>query len=138
MDMKKLLTLSVIFLLTYSSHAAEVAHIDNVELQNAIDKEVPIIDVRTTVEWKETGVIKGSHLIMFYDERGKYDLEAWLDKVSIVANKDEPVILICHSGGRSKQLAKYLTDVAGYKDVYNVKKGIIYWIKRNNLTVVPQ
>ena len=136
--MKKLLTLSVIFLLAYSSHAAEVAHIDNVELQNAIDKEVPIIDVRTTVEWKETGVIKGSHLIMFYDERGKYDLEAWLNKVSMVANKDEPVILICHSGGRSKQLSKYLTDVAGYKDVYNVKKGIIYWIERNNLTVAPQ
>jgi len=135
--MEKLLALSVIFLLACSSHAAEVAHINNAELQYFIDKEVPIIDVRTTSEWKETGVVEGSHLIMFYDDKGKYDLETWLDKVSMVANKDESVILICDSGGRSKQLARYLAEVAGYKDVYNVKKGIMYWIKQNNLTVAP-
>ena len=68
----------------------------------------------------------------------KRALNSWLAKVANVAEKDKPVILICHSGGRSKQLANYLTKVVGYKSVYNVKKGIVYWIKKNNPVVMPQ
>ena len=41
---------------------------------------VEVIDVRTTSEWKKTGVVEGSHLIMFYDEKGKYDLNSWLSR----------------------------------------------------------
>jgi len=116
--------------------ANEVQNIDNQDLKQYIQQGVAVIDVRTTSEWKKTGVVQGSHLIMFYDEQGKYDLNAWLAEVAKVVRKDEPVVLICHSGGRSKQLAKYLTKMVGYKEVYNVKHGISHWIKQKNSIVI--
>lgn len=118
--------------------ASALQHIGNEELRNLMQQEVAIVDIRTTTEWRETGVIKDSHLIMFFDEKGIYDLNAWLEQVSKVAGKNEPVILICHSGSRSKQLANYLVNVVGYEKVYNVKRGIHYWIKQNNNVVVFQ
>lgn len=119
-------------------HAAEVNHIDNKMLQALIEQEVPVIDVRTTSEWNETGVIEGSYLMMFFDEKGQYNLEQWLKKLSTIVNKENPVALICLTGSRSNQLANYLTKVAGYENVYNVKRGIAYWMKEDYPTVAPQ
>lgn len=137
--MKKVLLIISIFLFSFSSslYAAEVKHIDNEELKDLIEQGAVVIDVRATSEWKKTGVIKDSHLLMFYDEKGNYKLDAWLNDVAQVADKDEPVILICHSGTRSKQLAKYLNKVAGYGQVHNVKRGIVNWIKKDNPVVAP-
>lgn len=133
--MKKILVISILFFVNLS-HAAEVSHIGNKTLQNLIELEVPVIDVRTTSEWQETGVIKGSYLMMFFDERGQYNLDQWLEKLSTIAKKKDPVILICLTGSRSNQLANYLTKIVGYENVYNVKRGIEYWMKQNYPTVV--
>ena len=118
--------------------ANAIQHISNEELNHLMQQGVAIVDIRTTTEWRKTGVIKDSHLIMFFDEKGIYDLNAWLEQVSKVASKNEPVILICHSGSRSKQLAQYLVNVVGFEKVYNVKRGIHHWIKQNNNVVVFQ
>ena len=134
--MKLFITICLLFPLNL--YAAEVMHIDNTELKELMLQGVPVIDVRATSEWKETGVIEGSHLMMFYNEQRKYNLEAWLNKLSIIAPKDKPVILICLTGSRSNQLAKYLTKVVGYQEVYNVKRGIYLWKKRDNSTVAPE
>lgn len=133
--MKKILVISILFFVNLS-HAAEVSHIDNKTLQNLIEQEVPVIDVRTTSEWQETGVSKGSYLMMYFDERGQYNLDQWLEKLSTIAKKKDPVILICLTGSRSNQLANYLTKIVGYENVYNVKRGIAYWMKQNYPTVV--
>ena len=133
--MKKILIISILFFVNLS-HAAEVSHISNKTLQNLIEQEVPVIDVRTTSEWQETGVSKGSYLMMFFDERGQYNLDQWLEKLSTIAKKKDPVILICLTGSRSNQLANYLTKIVGYENVYNVKRGIAYWMKQNYPTVV--
>ena len=135
--MKNLLALLIIFLISPISIANEVTHIGNQELKDLMQRGAAVIDVRTVSEWKKSGVIEGSHLIMFYDESGKYDLNGWLSEVTKVVNKGDALILICHSGSRSKQLAKHLADVVGYKDVYNVKRGISYWIKKKNSVVAP-
>lgn len=127
-----IITCILLFACAKVLYAGEVLNIDNKALQELMQENVPVIDVRTTTEWKETGVVDGSHLLMFYDEKGKYDLEKWLSDVAEIANKNEPIILICHSGSRSKQLAKYLTKVEGYEKVYNVKRGIQSWIKKNH------
>ena len=132
---KKIVTLIILMISASVLHAGEVQHIDNQTLKELMLQNVPVIDVRTTAEWKDTGVVEGSHLLMFYDEKGNYDLEKWLADVAAIAEKDQPVILICHSGSRSRQLAKYLTKVEGYKKVYNVKRGIQSWIKKNNHVV---
>ena len=134
----KALFLSILFLYSASLFAAEVVHIDNDSLKELINQGVPLIDVRASSEWNETGVIQDSHLMMFYNEQGKYNLEEWLTTLATVTSKDKPVILICLSGSRSNQLAKYLNKVVGYKEVYNVKRGIAQWIKEDNPTVVPK
>ncbi len=135
--MKNLLAILIILLISPISIANEVTHIGNQELKELIQRGVAVIDVRTVSEWQKTGVVEGSHLIMFYDDSGKYDLNAWLNEIAKVANKGEALILICHSGSRSKQLAKHLASVVGYKEVYNVKRGISHWIKKKNSVVVP-
>jgi len=128
---------SVFFTYACDSNASGVQHIDNKTLKQLIQQGIPVIDVRTTTEWKKIGIVEGSHLLMFYDEKGKYDLEKWLNNVANIVTKDEPVVLICHSGGRSKQLAEYLVKEVGYQSVYNVKKGIVRWIKDKNPTIAP-
>jgi len=134
----KILFISIFFIFASTSCANEVNDIDNQELKQLMQQGVAVIDVRTTSEWKKTGVIKDSHLIMFYDEKGKYDMNAWLAEVDNVASKDQPVVLLCHSGSRSKKLAKYLVKELGYNKVYNVQKGIIHWLRKDNPTVALQ
>ena len=131
----------LIFMIFFSAstvYANEVQDIGNQDLIQFITQGIAVIDVRATSEWRETGVIEGSHLIMFYDEQGSYDLNAWLADIEKVASKDEPIVLICHSGSRSKQLANYLSKIVGYKVVYNATRGINYWIKKNNRVVKYQ
>jgi rhodanese-related sulfurtransferase len=42
--------------------------------------------------------------------------------------KDEPVVLICRTGSRTRTLARYLVEELGYTRVYNVRSGIRQWI----------
>ncbi len=67
---------SIIILVIVSRYAfsAKVEHVDNIQLKGLISQDVPVVDVCTFVEWKQTGVIEDSYLMMFYDEKGNYDL----------------------------------------------------------------
>jgi len=106
---------------------AEVVDIDSDELLRLQAAGVPVIDVRTAGEWQETGVVPGSRLLTFFDERGRADAAAWLAKVTPLAGPQRPVILICRSGSRSQSVGQFLTQEAGYATVYNVKGGILAW-----------
>ena len=64
---------------------SEVYKVDNLELQNLIVSEVPLIDIRTKEEWLSTGEIKNSHLITFFDEYGNYNVEEWEETESRLA-----------------------------------------------------
>lgn len=108
---------------------ADVVDIDNAELARLSAAGVPVIDIRTEGEWKETGIVPGSRLITLFDERGRADAPAWLEKVKGVARPDQPVIVICRSGNRTKAASQLLTQQAGYAKVYNVKEGIRTWAK---------
>lgn len=134
---KKIIFSCLSFFLVCSVHANEVKNIDNQELKQLVESGVAVIDVRAPSEWNKTGIVEGSHLLMFYDDKGKYNLNNWVASVAEIASKDEPIVLICHSGGRTKQLSKYLTSVIGYNEVYNVKRGIAHWIKKKNSVVMP-
>ncbi|CAH2031446.1 Sulfurtransferase [Trichlorobacter ammonificans] len=115
---------------------AGVIGVNNEELAALLKKGVPVIDIRTEPEWRQTGIIAGSHLLTLFDEaRRVVDPEGWLKKVRAVAPPDKPVILICRSGNRTAPAAKFLTD-SGYATVYNVSQGIIPWI-RAGLPTVP-
>ena len=68
-----------------------------------------LLDVRTPQEYRE-GHIPGSQNI---------PLQA-IDKVGAVAeNKDTPLYVYCHSGGRSRQAVQRLGQM-GYRNVTNI------------------
>ena len=125
---QKLLLLLVALLLVLPVRAT-VVDVDNTELARLVAAGVPIIDIRTEGEWKETGIVPGSRLFTFFNEHGRADPPAWLQQVKGVATPDQPVIVICRSGNRTKAASQFLARQAGYQTVYNVKDGIRAWAK---------
>lgn len=120
----------VFFLLAVASSLlarAEVVDIGNAELARLLAAGVPVVDIRTEGEWKESGIVPGSRLLTFFDERGRADPPAWLQKLQGVAKPDQPVIVICRSGNRTQAASQFLSQQAGYRTVYNVKDGIRAW-----------
>ena len=106
---------------------AEVVEIDPAQLARLSASGVPIIDVRTEGEWKETGVIAGSRLVTFVDERGRSDPPAWLARVQEATKRKQPVILVCRSGRRSHAASEFLSQQAGYSTVYDLRGGLLAW-----------
>ena len=53
-----------------------------------------------------------------------------------VAKPDQPVIIICRSGNRTKVGSQMLVQQGGYQKVYNVKDGIRSWAKEGR-TMAP-
>ena len=118
-----------LFLATVAPAFAEVVHIDNAELRKLIRQGVSVVDIRTAPEWTETGVIKGSHLLTFFDDKGRYDAAAWLEQVRKIAGPEQPIVVICRSGNRTLPVSRLLDQAAKYRTVYNVRAGIREWIK---------
>jgi rhodanese-related sulfurtransferase len=123
---KKFLALAVLCLCTLAARAG-IINIDNTELARLVASGVPVIDIRTEGEWKETGVIAGSRLLTFFDENGRSNPPQWLEKLKPIAKPEQPVILVCRSGNRTRAAAQFLAEQAGYKTVYNVSHGIKAW-----------
>lgn len=115
---------------------AEVIDIGNAELETLLKSGVPVIDIRLQSEWEDTGIVNGSALLTFFDERGRHDAAGWLAKVKPLAKQNEPLIVICRTGNRTKPVSQFLSQQAGYERVYNVKSGIKGWIA-NGGPVVP-
>ena len=133
--MKKLFALlALIAPLCLTPAFADRIDIDNEKLQSLIEEGVPVVDVRRVDEWKTTGVIDGSHLLTFFDEKGNYDQEKWLGELTELLNPEEPFVLICQSGARSFNVSDWLGK--NFNQVYNVQKGIGHWISEGNETVV--
>lgn len=133
--MRRLIPFFILSLFTALAQA-EVIDINNAELDKLVKSGVPVIDIRTQAEWEDTGIISGSKLLTFFDERGRTDAPAWLNKAIPVAKPDQPVIVICRSGNRTKPVSLFMSQQAGYTKVYNVKDGIKGWIKSGG-EVVP-
>lgn len=87
------------------------------------DSKIKIIDIRTPGEWEKTGIVKGSIPIMFFDERGNYNLEKFLNELNKNIKTGERFALICHTGSRTKILGTYLGQEMGY-NVIDIKGGI--------------
>ena len=125
--MRRLILSCCLALTTLLAHA-EVVDIDNAELARLAKSGVPVIDIRLQSEWEETGIVSGSQLLTFFEEKGRHDAPGWLEKVKPIAKPGEPVIVICRSGNRTKAVSQFLSQQAGYAKVYNVKNGIKGWI----------
>jgi len=125
----RLLLSLVLFLgLSACSDKQLFSNLDNNELTVMLDKGVPMFDIRRSEEWKQTGVVEGSKKLTFVDKNGRLTPE-FLPKFTSAVGKDEPVILICRTGNRTRALASHLTQELGYTNVHHVKNGITNWIR---------
>lgn len=134
--MKKFCIIFGLFLMC-TTVKAEVIEIGNKTLASLIDKQVPIIDIRRQEEWSQTGIIEGSILMTFFDKEGKAEVDTWLQNLDLVANKNEPFILICRTGRRTGLVANFLSKKLKYEKVYDVTDGITEWIRKGNTVVKP-
>ena len=116
---------------------AEVIKVDVSRLEQLREKGVPVIDVRTPEEWSRTGVIEGSHLLMFADAGGRYDIAGWASRLAAIVAPDEPIALICWSGRRSSIASRILDRQFGYVQVFDVLGGMEQWTAEGRATVRP-
>lgn len=103
------------------------SNVDNVGLEQAIDRGVPLIDIRRPEEWRGTGVVEGSKLLTFVDGSGRVT-PGFLETLTQHFPKDQPVALICRTGNRTDVLARHMVEQLGYTQVVNVRDGITRWI----------
>ena len=92
-------------LLIFKFAFAEVVDVNNEEIVKLSNINIPIVDVRRSSEWVQTGVIPNSILLTFFDKDGNYNFDKWYEKLQLEINEGDPIILICRSGKRSKIVA---------------------------------
>jgi len=125
------------FFITIKLAFAEIVDINNEQITELSNSNIPIVDVRRSSEWKQTGVIPNSILLTFFDEEGDYNYHQWYEKLRLEIDESKPIILICRSGKRSKIIAKMMNENFDHV-IYNAKRGIISWIDEKLITVEPQ
>jgi len=129
-NLKKIL---LTFLLLSSALLADVK---NEYLSQAlIDSKIPIVDIRTPSEWRETGIVKNSIPIMFFNERGGYNVDLFLTELNAKVDTKKPFALICRTGSRTSMISSFLSKELGY-NVVNIKGGIVL-AKPKNIKLVP-
>ena len=104
------------------------------ELQNIVAtedflaKNIPIVDIRTPGEWRETGIVKGSATIMFFDEQGGYNVEDFLTKLNKAVDTKKEFAIICRVGSRTGMVGEFLANDLKYP-VINLQGGIEHLIR---------
>ena len=91
------------------------------------DKQIKVLDVREPSEFA-SGVIQGAVLIPLGQvEKRVAELDAF---------KDQPMLVVCGSGGRSAQAIKVLSKY-GFTQLTNIKGGMNAWRKAKLPVVAP-
>lgn len=116
----------IAFMLLNSLLFAELKNI--VVSQEFLDKHIPIVDIRTLGEWKETGIIQGSSTITFFNEQGAYNVEKFLSKLNKVVDTKKEFAIICRTGSRSAMVGKFLANDLKYP-VINLQGGMMHLIQ---------
>ncbi len=107
--------------------AGGYSNISNAKLQELVDQGVLLVDIRREEEWQQTGIVKGSKTITFFDRTGNVSKD-FVPKFTAIAKLDQPIMLICRTGSRTKAASEALIKQLGYKNVMNVTTGIMGWI----------
>lgn len=120
--MKKHITFLFLFLFVSAAVAQEnktIKTVDKAVFQSAIENNtVQLIDVRTPDEYKN-GYIANAINIDFLNPD-------YFSKAIRKLDKEKPVYLYCHSGGRSHKAALLLEEM-GFKEIYDLKGGYSEW-----------
>lgn len=87
-----------------------------------------LLDVRTPWEYNKDGYIEGSTLLPVQVIQREY--------TKLLDYKDKPILIYCATGNRSTVAAKVLID-NGFKNIYNMRYGIMEW-RYNGFKVVSK
>ena len=87
------------------------------------NSDMKIVDIRTAMEWQQTGIVPGSKTVTFFDEMGNYDADGFLKAMDELGGKDVEIGLICRTGARTSQIANFMSQ-AGY-NVKNLAGGVM-------------
>jgi len=107
------------------------------DVKTEIKNGTTVIDIRREDEWNKYGTIKGSHKLTFFDEKGKYDINKWMEQfIKIVKTKEQKFILVCAHANRTKVVGGFLSKQLSYKNGYDLNGGINYgWLDKGLKTV---
>lgn len=133
---KKIIFIFLLICFAKSNVFAETIDINNDEIKKLIKNNVPIVDIRTSDEWNQTGVIPNSILLTFFKKNGTYNFETWHKELGYVIDTNKPYVLICRSGRRTKIVSEMI-DKKIDKLVYNASFGINSWLQSNLKVVKP-
>ena len=128
----------IVCLLTIKFSFADIVDVNNEQIIELSKNNIPIVDIRRSSEWDQTGVVPKSILLTFFDKEGNYNYDEWYEKLRLEIDEVKPIILICRTGRRTKIIAKMM-EIKNFDNViYNAKNGITSWIDEKLITVKPQ
>lgn len=104
--------------------------------QELLSQNIPLVDIRTEGEWRETGLLKGAIPIVFFSERGEPLINSFLSQLNQKVDTRKPFAIICHTGSRTSVIAPWLSKELGY-NVINIKGGMEYATKGVKLPTYP-
>ena len=116
--------------------ARNYGEVDSKALAELLGRGVPLIDIRTEAEWLNTGVIEGSRLMTAFDQSGRI-VPGFLERFRKLVGRDDKVVLICHSGGRTSFLIRALADKHKYRYVFHALGGIARWMSDGHPLISP-
>ena len=125
------------FLLTIKFSSAYIFDLNNGQIKELSKNNIPIVDIRRSSEWDQTGVVPKSILLTFFDKEGMYNFNEWYEKLRLEIDEGKPIILICRTGRRTAIIAEMM-DKKFDNDIYNAKYGITSWIDEKLITVKPR
>ena len=126
------------FLLTIKFAFADIVDVNNEQIKELSKNNIPIVDVRRSSEWDQTGIVPESILLTFFDKEGNYNYDEWYEKLRLEIDEGQPIILICRTGRRTKIIAKMMEIKKFDNIIYNAKSGITSWIDEKLITVKPR
>ena len=85
-------------------------------------EDLQMVDVRTEGEYR-SGALPGSRLVTW----SSWSPQSFLGSMQTY-DKEKPLLLICAVGGRSFAAAQLLSR-SGFKEVYNLDKGLQEWVR---------
>ena len=96
-----------------------IQDVNKEQVNNLLDKQVMVIDIRTEKEFNEGNINTSFNL--------DFQKREFIDSLERL-NKDKEYIIYCASGNRSLK-ASHIMKSLGFKTIYNYKKGYLDWIK---------
>lgn len=99
-----------------------------------LKRNIKIIDIRTKPEWVQTGIIKNSIPLTFFDEQGNYDVQKFVNALQLHIKPNETFALICTTGNRTNLVSNFLGK-NGFQ-VIDLKGGVMRAM-RSGIKLVP-